>query len=197
MYYQGKARHGYRSMVESWRMVECTNVFSVWVPLASLVIQVLLFSCLVVYTIETFKIRLASQEQIETSHQPFVAFSCTARDFEAAVLEMGGAVGAMMVLCPEGTAQIENVGTGPAINIRYSMTPVDPESTRARPNGYLVGLRPGDSFRLPVPRNILHGREWQCVFTYESLGKRRYQTTAHLNGLVLTDICFDPLPPTN
>jgi hypothetical protein len=164
-------------------------------------IQFLLFVGLVAYTCVTWQILRASrkqievsQEQVEATQKPFVSVSTTARDPNEAILEIDRAVGAMMVLCPGGLVQLENVGAGPAINIRYQFTPVDPSSTIARPKGYLMGLRPGETFRIPTPRGVITGYEWDCLISYESVSKRRYETKLKLNGLVITNIEFEPAP---
>jgi hypothetical protein len=52
-----------------------------------------------------------------------------------AVLHRDGIVGTMMVLCPDGQAQLENAGCASAVNVHYDLTPTDPASTVARPNG--------------------------------------------------------------
>jgi hypothetical protein len=100
-------------------------------------------------------------------------------------------VGAMTVLCAAGQAQIENVGFGPAVNVHYSLTPTDLNSTPARPQGYLVGIRPGQHFRTPISEGILVNNEWHCVFTYESLSGRPYRTTVRIHNLVQTFFHLD------
>jgi hypothetical protein len=161
-----------------------------WLDVAGFVVQCLLLGGLIWYALETWRIRLASQETIETLQKPCLAFSTAAREYNEALLSMDGAVGTMIVRCPEGQAQIENVGYGPAVNIRYALTPFVADSTRARPKGYLLGLRPGEKFRPPIPRGILQGNEWMCVLTYESLSGRRYRTNLTVNNLVLTSFKF-------
>src|SRR5260370_41518365 len=100
-----------------------------WLDYASFGVQCLLFIGLVWYTLETRRIRLATQEQIETLQKPCLSFSTTAREADEAVLDMHGAVGAMIALCPNGMAQLENSGYGQAVNVRYALTPADPTST--------------------------------------------------------------------
>jgi hypothetical protein len=132
----------------------------------------------------------ASQEQAEAMQKPCLMLSATSRPGEDAILNMGGAVGGMMLLCPGGDVQLENVGSGPAVNVRYNLTPTDPASTIVRPNGYLVGMLPGEKFLTPIAREILRHNEWEVVFTYESLSGGKYRTKSIVNDLVLTDIKF-------
>ena len=130
-----------------------------------------------------------SQEQVEASQKPCLVFSTAARPPDEAILAPNGET--MMLRCPDSQAQIENVGTGPAVNARYSLTPIDPASTVARPSGYLAWMVPGDKFLTPIPRGILQGNEWFIVVTYESLSGYKYQTTTTVRSLVLTDIKFE------
>jgi hypothetical protein len=133
----------------------------------------------------------ASLEQVEASHKPFVAFSAERRNPEEAILNMGGAVGGMVVRCPGGDAEIGNVGSGPAINVRYRAVHNIADATEQGPSGYLAGILPGEKFLTPIPRGILQGQEWEVVFTYESLSGRKYQTKCTLDDLVLTNVRFD------
>jgi len=169
-------------------------------PLVNAIVQCLLLGVVVWYAFETRKIRKvsqrqveASQEQVEAAQKPCLAFSTAPRPFQDAVLEMEGTNAAMMLRCPEGQAEVENVGSGPAVNVRYNLTPTNPASTLARPSGYLIGMRPGEKFLTPIPRGILQGNEWKFLVTYESLSGRRYQTRIIVNNLILTEIEFGPL----
>ncbi|HEV2523348.1 MAG TPA: hypothetical protein VGT24_13290 [Candidatus Acidoferrales bacterium] len=169
----------------------------VLLPIANFIVQCLLFAGLAAYTYVTWRILSASrkqievsQEQVEAAQKPFVSVSTTARDGNDAILNMHGAVGAMMVLCPGGSVQLANVGAGPAINIRYLFEPVDPDSTPSRPSSYLASLHPGETFLIPTSQGLLAGQEWNCLLTFESLSGRRYQTELRLNGLVITDVKF-------
>ena len=133
----------------------------------------------------------ASLEQVEASHKPFVAFSTAPRNAEEAVLDMGGAVGGMVVRCPGGNAEVGNVGSGPAINVRYRATHNLEDATEQGPSGYLAGILPGEKFLTPIPRGILQGQQWKVVFTYESLSGRKYQTECTIDDLVLTNVRFE------
>jgi len=133
----------------------------------------------------------ASQDQVEAAQKPCLAFSTAPRGAEEAILEIGGAIGTMNLRCPDGQAQLENIGNGPAINARYSLTPVGQNASVARPSGYLVWMLPGDKFLTPIARGLLQGTEWEIVVAYESLGGRKYRTKSTVNNLVLTDIKFE------
>jgi hypothetical protein len=136
----------------------------------------------------------ASQEQVEAMQKPFVMFSRTARDAQDAVMGAGGIVGAMIIQCPGGNAEFENVGSGPAVNVRYNLTPTNLESTVSRPSGYMVAMLAGQRFLTPIPRGILQGNEWNAVLSYESMSGRKYQTKITANNLVLTDVKFEQVP---
>jgi|SRR5437016_3660406 len=133
----------------------------------------------------------ASQEQVEASHKPFVTFSTERRNPEDALLSVGGAVGGMIVRCPGGDAELANVGSGPAINVRYRATHNVEEATEEGPSGYLAGILPGDKFLTPIPRGILQAAKWEIVFTYESLSGSKYRTDCSVDNLVLTNVRFE------
>jgi|HubBroStandDraft_1064217.scaffolds.fasta_scaffold43297_3 hypothetical protein len=130
-----------------------------------------------------------SQDQVEALQKPCLVFSTAPRDQSIAVLDPNGS--AMEIRCPEGQAEIQNIGAGPAVNARYSLTPTNPDSTAARPSGYLVGMLPAEKFLTPIPRGILVGNEWQIVVTYESLSGRKYKTACIVDDLVLTNFKFE------
>ena len=134
----------------------------------------------------------AAHDQIEATQKPCVVFSTAPREPMDAILEMGGTDSAMVVRCPEALAQLENIGSGPAVNIRYALAHTNhPEATVPGPSGYLVGLSPAEKFLTPISRNSLLGTEWRIAVTYESLSGRRYKTETTVNNLVLTNIRFE------
>jgi len=68
----------------------------------------------------------SSQNRVETTDKPCIALVTAARGHEDAVLEMGGAVGAMIVAAREGNVAVQNIGNVAAINIRYEFRPLIP-----------------------------------------------------------------------
>jgi len=136
-------------------------------------------------------VRAYSKTRAET-HKPCIALVAAARGHEDAVLEMGGAVGAMIVAAREGNVAVQNVGNGQAINIRYEFRPVNPPpgANVARPQNYIQMLPPGETFVLPVARGVLNNLEYEFIASYQSLGGARYKSRIMLNNLVLTHTSF-------
>jgi hypothetical protein len=136
----------------------------------------------------------ASQEQAEAMQKPCLMLSTTARPGEDAILQMGNIIGGMMLRCPGGNVEMQNVGSGPAVSIRYSATPTNPAASIVRPDGYFVGMQPGEAFPVPIARETLRGNEWEVIVTYDSLSGRKYRTKSIVNDLILTGIQFGRVP---
>ena len=90
-----------------------------WLPTASFAVEVLILAGLTWYAVETYRLRKASQEQLEALHRPCLTILTTARRAEDAVLRMNGIEGGMVVQPRAGDVVLQNIGTGPAFNIRY------------------------------------------------------------------------------
>jgi hypothetical protein len=174
-----------------------------WLDYLNAGIQILLLAGLGWYTLETRRIRrisqkqvALSQDQVEATLRPCVSLSTTAREFDDAILAMNETDSTVVIRCPEGVVQIENIGVGPAINIRYEFQPLQPhESTHAHPTGYVAGIPKGGEFRIPVTRTLLAGHDYECSFEYESVSHRKYRTKVILNDLVITNMRFEVSPP--
>jgi hypothetical protein len=140
--------------------------------------------------------RWDARNQIEAMHRPFVTYVSISRSGEDVILGVDGSHAATEIYCHPGQdAQIKNYGSGPAIKVRYALTPTNLASTTARPEGTLVALREGIEFPVPIPRGILQGNKWETVITYESLSGRKYQTKMISDNLVLTNISVVHLSP--
>lgn len=149
-----------------------------------LVIQLLLFGGLVVYCIETRKIRIAAASQVEALQTPCLTFASTPRDGNEAVLNMDGVRGAMVLDFHGGDAVLTNIGNGPAVNIEYVLNPLS--DSQAKPEGYVSAIPPGARASVPIPRGIFQGHEYQCILRYESLSQTKYETRLRVHNLVLT-----------
>ena len=164
-------------------------------PLANFVVQCLILLALIWYAIETLKIRRASQqqakasqEQAEAQQRPCLTLATAAREYEEAVLNMHGAVGGMVVSAVEGNVVLQNMGNGPAVNVRYHFNPVNPpqDANVARPNGYLQNIPAADIFVMAVAHGVLRNLEYEVVTSYESLSGHKYESRIAVNNLVLT-----------
>jgi hypothetical protein len=129
-----------------------------------------------------------SRDQVEATHKPFVSYSSLPRLGDDVAADVDNHHAATTIFCPESLAQIKNYGSGPAINVRYTATPTEPEASILRPKGYLVALRQGAHFKTHIARSNLQNHEWETIITYESLSGQKYQTKIISNELVMTDI---------
>jgi hypothetical protein len=163
---------------------------------ASFLLQFAALIALVFYTVETWRIRMASQEQAEAFQRPCITIVSTARNYEDAVIEIGGAVGGMDVAALEGKLAIVNIGSGPAINVWYAFTPRNPVpgANVARPSGYLQNIPPHGTFVMPIARECLRNLEYELLFRYSSLSRHGYESRITVNDLTITEFHFDPKP---
>jgi len=166
------------------------------ISVANLIIQLLILLFLIWYAFETYRLRKASQEQIEALQKPCLTVVTTARDYDEAIFEMDDAVGGMVLAPREGSVQLWNIGAGPAFNIRYRFNYLDQPRQNGtvvvEPSGYLPYIMAGEKFAMQVTRGILQPHEYELVALYEILGGRRYETKITINKLVLTTVQFRP-----
>jgi hypothetical protein len=174
--------HAQRTTTE--KMVPLMTM-SDWTAAAGIFIQVVLLAGLIWYCVETRRLRMAAQSQLEALHTPCVTFLSIQRDAAEAVLNAGGAQGAMVLQFVLGDAVLINIGNGAAVNVSYILRPAN--TARPAIDGY-VSLIPADNTRctIPVPRGILQGHQFDCVVRYESLSQTRYETRLTVNNLILT-----------
>src|SRR6266481_662824 len=102
------------------------------IQLLMLIVQSLALVGLVVYAIETWKIRKAAQKQVAASNdqveglsQPCLTFVGELRDGNDVILEMDSAVGNIVAAPYAGSFAITNIGSGVALNIHYQFTRPD------------------------------------------------------------------------
>jgi hypothetical protein len=164
---------------------------------ANLIVQLLLLGVVVWYAWETCKIRRVSQDQLEALQKPCLTLVTEARDYDAALLELNGAVGGMIVAARNGNVALQNMGYGPAVNVTYNFKPVNPsEGVKvAGSGGYLQNIPAGGTFAMQVARGSLALLEYELIVTYESLGGHRYESKIAINNLVLTAFNFEVQKP--
>jgi hypothetical protein len=162
-----------------------------WIPLLSLLVQFATLLALLYYAWETWKIRKASEEQGEAQCKPCLTLVTERRDAVEAILDQI-AVGTSELAARDGNVVLENMGKGPAINIRYQVARLDAAPGRriSEPSGYLQNIAAEKAFVVPVARGHFENGEYKFVATYESIGAWRYETTITINSLVLTGYNF-------
>jgi hypothetical protein len=95
------------------------------IQIAALVVNVAALVALVVYVLETRRIRQAAQDQIEGLAKPCLTLFAKLRDPDEAILEMNGAVGGTVVADNDGNFVVFNIGTGVALNVNYQFRNLD------------------------------------------------------------------------
>ena len=109
------------------------------IQILMLVVQAAALIGLLIYCVETYKIRKASQNQVELSQglfkssmdqvealsRPCITFLAELRDGSETILEMHGAPGSLVARPDEGSDVIQNIGNGVAQNLKYYITSPD------------------------------------------------------------------------
>jgi len=159
-------------------------------PMLNLIIQLLLLVVVLWYTCETSKIRkashkqvAASQEQIEALHKPCLTIATTGRNAEDVILKMDDLAGTMVVRSIGSDVGLQNIGTGPAFNVRYEFI------LNGRPSidAYVPYIACGGPITIPLAVETLRLHECEAVISYESVSGRSYTSTIKINNLVLTE----------
>ena len=156
-----------------------------WVEPAGLLVQVAIAIGLVIYTLETWRLRRAAQEQNETMQKPCLVLLVRRReDIDI------GADGVQSIPYPEerildgewsgtGHVALHNIGNGPAFNIRYKIQKQEPPFGSTE-QGYLPYILRGNKEPvLQVPDNLGPGdgdKEVGFTMSYESHNGRRYES---------------------
>lgn len=180
------------------------------IQLTMLIVQTLGVIGLVVYCVETYKIRKASQDQVRTSQKlikasldqvegslkPCIAFDAQLRDGADAILRMHGAVGNLIVEADGGNYVIRNIGNGPALNLKYFFT----RPNAAQPDGpvaerdwrYLPAVLATQRATLVESLGYFNAVH-VATFEYKSIGGRRYRSTISLDHHVITAFSFEEI----
>ena len=159
-----------------------------------LVVQFLALIGLVVYAIETYKMRKASQDTMEGLSKPCITFWAELRDGQDAILNMHGATGNLVARPDSGSFVINNLGNGLALNLRYYITRNDPQlDAPANRRWRYIPTVPA-SARVGLVETIAgYGGEHEATFEYESIGGRKYRSTIRLNHRVITSFKFEEI----
>jgi hypothetical protein len=178
------------------------------IQILMLVVQAAALIGLVVYCLETNKIRKASEnqvkvsqglfkssmEQVEALSRPCIMFQAELRDGADAILEMHGAAGSLVVRSDQGSYIIQNVGNGVALNLKYYITRGIPEfdQPHIRRMRYMPAIL--STSRVALVETLGgYNAEHDATFEYESIGGRTYRSTVKLNHHVITEFVFEEI----
>jgi hypothetical protein len=178
------------------------------IQILMLVVQAAALFGLLIYCVETNKIRKASQDQVEVSQQlhkssmdqvealsrPCITFLAELRDGADAILEMHGAAGSLVARADGGSYVIQNIGNGVALNLKYFITRGIPEfdQPNIRRMRYMPAI-PATARAALVETLGNYSAEHDATFEYESIGKRKYRSTIKLNHRVITAFSFEEI----
>lgn len=164
------------------------------IQLLTLIVQSLGLVGLAIYCWETYKIRRASLDQIESQAKPCITFWAQLRDGVEAILAMHGATGNLVVQPNGGSYVIQNLGNGLALNLKYHITRESPSPDTANRLEwrYIPTIAPAARATL-VETLGEHNREHEATFEYESIGGRKYRSTISLKHHVIVAFEFEEI----
>ena len=142
-------------------------------------VSALTFGGLVWYVIETYRIRLASQRQLEAMRRPCLVVCGAIRDPKDAVMRPGCAL--LRVAGNAGLVAIMNIGNGPAFNAEYQLSPLDDGKRKPGPH-FLVHVLNDQANPLPIPTQTVSDGTWSLALTYESISGRCYKTETTIDS---------------
>lgn len=171
-----------------------------WIQFASLLVQSAILLALFWFARKMLQIRRASQAQAEALQRPCLTLATMPRqheEYEDATANMDDTFGGMALAVQEGKVVLQNIGSGPALNVRYEVHRVDPQQNAVvvRPSSRLPDIPANGSFVTAVTREALRGLEYEFVSSYESLSGQGYQSRITLNNLALSKSAFQNQRP--
>jgi hypothetical protein len=148
---------------------------------------------LIWYAFETMRLRRVAQDQLEALSKPCLTLWAELRDRADAIVSSNQAVGTTVVRAHDASFVVQNVGNGPALNVRYRFRPLDVQGRKPRPEpSYLQMVIAGEKVPLPEPVTSYIGK-WELVFRFESFGGNAYESVVTLNERVLVGFQFEAL----
>lgn len=160
-----------------------------YLPFANFIVGVITLGVVFWYAWLTMLLRRAATDQVEAMSKPCLTIWAKLRHQVDAILEMNGAVGAMVARGDDAAnLVVQNIGTGVALNVTYRFNnPDSPQGNRGKGESYLVNVLPTQKISMPEPLNAsICSGNCEVIFGFESIGGRRYQSTITMNNHVLT-----------
>jgi hypothetical protein len=161
------------------------------VTLIGLITGLATLGILIWYAVETKRLRIAAQDQLEALAKPCLTLLTELRDPSDAILEMHQAIGNTIAAGNGGNFILHNIGNGVALNVTYSFHSFDPDLHADSSTRYFISVTPGQKVQMPEPMNVSgYSAECELVFTFDSIGGTTYQSKIMMNHHVLTRFNF-------
>jgi len=170
------------------------------IQLLMLMVQSLALIGLMLYCVETHRMRQAAQKQLKNSmdqlesySKPCITFWSELRQGEDVILEMHGATGNLVARPDGGSYVIHNLGNGLALNLRYYVTRNNPQLDQDPERWRYIPTVPVNA-RVALVETLGHfNQEHEATFEYSSIGRRKYRSTITLNHHVITSYRFEEI----
>lgn len=162
--------------------MECFNHFAPAIQALAAIFILLLTGILAYATWQYVKVSEALQK-------PCVTVQSEPRAGEDAILE---APYVTQVAQQEGYVVIRNIGTGPALNVRFGFlhTNAEPGGPVMHPTGFVDYLQAGQQWRTQVSRTSLSTGNFAFDAVYESLSGKKHQTKISIESGVIKSFDF-------
>ena len=157
-----------------------------------LVVGATTLGVLIWYAIETKRLRIAAQDQLEGLAKPCLTLLADLREVDDAVLSTHDAVGITVVAQVEHRLVIHNIGTGVAINVQYVFRDVTDTETKnnASDSMYILNISADQKIGMPEPA-AAHSFSHELDLRYESIGRKTYRSIIRFDHWVLTKFKFE------
>jgi hypothetical protein len=159
------------------------------IQLMILFVQALTLISLIVYCVQTFKLRKTAQEQVEGMSKPCLIFLGELRDGADAILETHGATGNVVARGDQGSYVVQNIGSGVALKVHYCFSRNTDRIDQPRSFLHVPYILPSAKISL-VETLGGYCEQHEVTLYYESISGREYLSTIQLNNHVITSFAF-------
>ena len=175
-----------------------------YIQFGTFFIEALALAGLLWYCIETSRMRTAAEKQVQESQdlikaamdqveglsKPCLTIAAGLRD-PANATSSAKAVTSTVALEDEGKFVVQNIGSGPALNVSYRFVAINETAEHFRDRGaiYVQNVLVGQRIRMVEPMSAYTG-DFDVIFRYESIGGRVYESKIRMTNFALTDFEF-------
>lgn len=177
-----------------------TDAATFWVLLATLVV-------LVAYTIETWRLRKAAQEQIKVSQALLRAATAQAEAAARPCIALAAAgatdidiefAGTDLPSCtrlahPGGNIAAENIGSGAALDVYVQLIAHEGDAQQREileRRRFIPRIKAGESIELLIPQTHLGAHGWSVAIRFKSVAGASYESTLLLEGDMINSFQF-------